>query len=52
MVPAGWWQAARSLGAWSLASCCVGPGFDFADFTLLRDLHPAQHPGGALSLFL
>ena len=37
VVPAGWWQAARSLGAWSLVTCCVGPGFDFADFELLRD---------------
>ncbi len=52
VVPAGWWQAARSLGAWSLVSCCVGPGFDFADFTLLRDLPPAQHPSGALAEFL
>lgn len=52
VVPAGWWQAARSLGAWSLVSCCVGPGFDFADFTLLRDLHPTHHPGGALAPFL
>ena len=34
VVPAGWWQAARSLGAWSLVSCCVGPGFDFADFEI------------------
>ncbi|NDF61561.1 MAG: cupin domain-containing protein, partial [Synechococcaceae bacterium WBB_3_034] len=29
VVPSGWWQAARSLGAWSLVSCCVGPGFSF-----------------------
>lgn len=34
VVPAGWWQAARSLGPWSLVSCCVGPGFDFQDFEL------------------
>lgn len=52
IVPAGWWQAARSLGCWSLVSCCVGPGFDFADFTLLRDLSPDQHPRGALPEFL
>lgn len=52
VVPAGWWQAARSLGAWSLVSCCVGPGFDFADFTLLRDLPAVQHPAGALADFL
>ena len=52
IVPAGWWQAARSLGAWSLVSCCVGPGFDFADFSLLRDLPEPEWPAGALAAFL
>lgn len=52
VVPAGVWQAARSLGAWSLVSCCVGPGFDFADFSLLRDLPSAAHPCGTLSHLL
>ncbi|MEN8161219.1 MAG: cupin domain-containing protein [Myxococcota bacterium] len=36
-VPGGWWQAARSTGAYTLVGCCVGPGFEFADFTLLAD---------------
>ena len=36
-VPAGWWQAARPAGAFSLCSCMVGPGFDFADFTFMDD---------------
>jgi predicted cupin superfamily sugar epimerase len=36
-VPAQWWQAARPLGAYTLVGCTVGPGFDFADFELLRD---------------
>jgi hypothetical protein len=36
-VPAGWWQAARPLGAYGLVGCTVGPGFDFADFSFLRD---------------
>ncbi|MBM5827526.1 MAG: cupin domain-containing protein, partial [Cyanobacteria bacterium M_surface_7_m2_040] len=27
-----------------LVSCCVGPGFDFSDFTLLRDLPEGQRP--------
>ncbi len=52
VVPAGWWQAARPLGAWSLVSCCVGPGFDFADFELLRHRPPEQHPAGALDWLL
>jgi len=36
-VPAGWWQAARPLGAYALVGCTVYPGFDFADFAFLRD---------------
>lgn len=36
-VPAGWWQAARSLGPYTLVSCAVGPGFEFADFELLAE---------------
>ena len=52
IVPAGWWQAARSLGDWSLVSCCVGPGFDFADFSLLRDRPQGEWPTGVLTEFL
>jgi predicted cupin superfamily sugar epimerase len=52
VVPSGWWQAARSLGAWSLVSCCVGPGFSFDDFSLLADHDPATHPPGALPAWL
>jgi predicted cupin superfamily sugar epimerase len=36
-VPAGWWQAARSTGAYTLVGCTVGPGFDFRDFVLAGD---------------
>lgn len=36
-VPATWWQAARSLGRYTLVGCTVGPGFEFADFELLSD---------------
>src|SRR5262244_2914128 len=34
VVPAGAWQAAESLGAWTLVGCTVAPGFDFAGFEL------------------
>lgn len=34
IVPAGWWQAAESLGAFTLASCTVSPGFEFTGFEL------------------
>ncbi|MBC7478567.1 MAG: cupin domain-containing protein [Pseudorhodobacter sp.] len=34
VVPKGWWQAARSTGDWTLVSCTVSPGFDFAGFEL------------------
>jgi predicted cupin superfamily sugar epimerase len=36
-VPAGWWQAARSTGSYSLVGCTVGPGFDYRDFALAGD---------------
>lgn len=34
VVPPGAWQAARSLGAWSLVGCIVAPGFRFDGFEL------------------
>lgn len=34
IVPAGAWQSARSLGAYTLVGCTVSPAFDFAGFTL------------------
>jgi hypothetical protein len=34
IVPKGWWQAARSTGAWTLAGCTVSPGFRFEGFEL------------------
>jgi predicted cupin superfamily sugar epimerase len=37
VVPANAWQAARSTGTYTLVGCTVGPGFDFADFQMLRD---------------
>ena len=37
VVPAGTWQAARSTGAYTLGGCTVGPGFEFADFSLAVD---------------
>ena len=34
VVPAGWWQTATSLGAWTLVGCTVAPGFSFDAFEL------------------
>ena len=34
VVPAGHWQAARSTGDWTLVTCTVSPGFEFAGFEL------------------
>lgn len=34
IVPPHHWQAARSTGDYTLVSCTVSPGFDFAGFTL------------------
>jgi uncharacterized protein len=42
VVPAGWWQAAQSIGDWTLVSCTVSPGFRFEGFELAApewDLH-------------
>lgn len=42
VVPRGVWQAARSLGNWTLVGCTVAPGFDFAGFELAP---PGWSPG-------
>jgi len=34
VVPAHAWQAARSLGDWTLVGCTVAPSFEFAKFEL------------------
>ena len=34
VVPAHVWQAAQSLGDWTLVGCTVAPGFEFTGFTL------------------
>jgi uncharacterized protein len=36
-IPADWWQAARPLGSYALCGCTVAPGFEFEDFTFLRN---------------
>ena len=41
IVPAGAWQAAASLGDWTLAGCTVAPGFAFEGFELApKDWRP------------
>jgi hypothetical protein len=45
VVPANYWQSARSLGPWSLAGCTVSPGFEFDSFELAApDFEPGQDP--------
>lgn len=34
VVPANWWQAAESLGAWTMVGCTVAPGFEFSGFEM------------------
>ena len=48
MIPSGCFQAAKSSGVFTLASCCAGPGFDFLDFQMLRNLDPSLRPNKAL----
>lgn len=42
IVPKDWWQAATTTGDWTLVSCTVSPGFEFAGFTLAP---PGWMPG-------
>jgi len=44
IVPANYWQRARPLGAWTLVSCTVAPGFRFDGFELAP---PGWQPLGA-----
>ncbi|HEY5802469.1 MAG TPA: cupin domain-containing protein [Lysobacter sp.] len=37
VVPAGHWQAARPLGAYTLVACTVSPGFVWEGFELLAE---------------
>lgn len=47
IVPAGHWQTAESLGAWTLCGCTVAPGFDFAQFEMAPpDWYPKPRPAG------
>ena len=46
VVPAGHWQTATSLGAWTLVGCTVAPGFDFAGFEMAPpDWRPTPRQG-------
>ena len=42
VVPAGTWQSATSLGAWTLVGCTVAPGFRFEGFEMAP---PGWEPG-------
>ncbi|WP_245624337.1 cupin domain-containing protein [Belnapia moabensis] len=42
LVPKGCWQAARSLGAWTLVGCTVSPAFRFEGFEMAP---PGWAPG-------
>lgn len=41
IVAAGWWQAARPDGAYSLVTCTVAPPFDFSRFDMMSDVPEA-----------
>ncbi len=54
LIPARHWQAARSLGEYTLVACVVAPGFEFADFELIEPTSPDAsalakvHPDGVM----
>jgi predicted cupin superfamily sugar epimerase len=42
VVPNGCWQAAESLGSWTLVGCTVAPAFEFSGFEMAPpDFNPA-----------
>lgn len=43
IVPAGWWQAAETLGDYTLVGCTVAPGFEFLGFEMAP---PGWEPTG------
>jgi predicted cupin superfamily sugar epimerase len=43
VICAGVWQAARSLGDYSLVGCSVAPGFEFTDFRFVSTLQDHEH---------
>jgi predicted cupin superfamily sugar epimerase len=52
VIEAGVWQAARSLGEYSLVGCTVGPGFEFADFRFVADIvGHGEHFAGDLARY-
>lgn len=47
VVPAGAWQSATSLGAWTLVGCTVAPGFAFSGFEMAPpDWRPRPRAAG------
>ena len=52
VIRRGLWQAARSLGDFSLVGCSVGPGFQFEDFQFVATIPGHQaHFAGELARF-
>ena len=50
VVPAGAWQTAESLGAWTLVGCTVAPGFEFSGFELASPhFNPWDRPNAGLA---
>jgi hypothetical protein len=50
VVPAGAWQSAASLGAWTLVGCTVAPGFEFSTFELAPpEFAPIRRAGGGIA---
>ena len=48
MIPSGYWQAASTTGEFTFISCCVGPGFEFMDFEMLKNIDPSLRPAKAI----
>jgi len=49
MIVSGYWQAAEVNGEFNLVSCSIGPGFDFKNFELLRNINHNPRSGKAIN---
>ena len=52
VIPAGHWQAARTVDGFALVGCTVAPGFEFSEFRFVSALpQHAGHFAGSLAAF-
>jgi uncharacterized protein len=52
VIPAGHWQAARTIDGFALVGCSVAPGFEFSEFRFVSAMpEHAEHFSGLMAPF-